>query len=404
MAEGDAQTSASRGGEDSLLVPSLHAGFFEELDQSSVPWCGLGTFRLQANERGVISDRVFSIEEMEAIEAAAREIPQEIRLDGRPTRFWSYDGTWYATRKDLRPNDVAAWVEERYREQLIDWGVPVTPGSPPLESPRDERETYLSVCAIFFNEAPYLAEWIEFHVLAGVERFFLYDHESTDSGKEVLAPYVEEGTVELLDWPVYPGQVEAFEHCAEHHRFDSRWIAFIDLDEYLFSPTGRTLPEVLRSFERWPAITVNRPVYGSSGHESPPAGLTIENYLLRSNFTRRNIVSKMVARPEFLDRCAGVHYWTYTAGHAVDETKRPAPLGRGLSGAFSTLRINHYMTRSRQECERKLATPVAVPDTLREWTFGGMDARLNDITDAAAATYAPAIKDALRSRGLSTIT
>lgn len=31
---------------------------------------------------------------------------------------------------------------------------------------------YLAVCAIFRDEAPYLAEWIEFHRLVGVEHFY----------------------------------------------------------------------------------------------------------------------------------------------------------------------------------------------------------------------------------------
>ena len=35
--------------------------------------------------------------------------------------------------------------------------------------------TYLSICAIYRDEAPYLVEWIEFHRLVGVEHFYLYD-------------------------------------------------------------------------------------------------------------------------------------------------------------------------------------------------------------------------------------
>ena len=41
---------------------------------------------------------------------------------------------------------------------------------------------------MFHDEASYLREWIEFHRLVGVERFFLYDHESVDDSREVLAP------------------------------------------------------------------------------------------------------------------------------------------------------------------------------------------------------------------------
>lgn len=32
---------------------------------------------------------------------------------------------------------------------------------------------YLSVCAIFKNEGPILKEWIEYHLLVGVDHFFL---------------------------------------------------------------------------------------------------------------------------------------------------------------------------------------------------------------------------------------
>jgi hypothetical protein len=396
--ETDPRAGTGPDGKDSLLLPSLHSGFFEELDKSSVPWRGRGIFRFQADGRSVISDRVFSREEMESIVAEAYETPQEIRLDGRGLRWWAYDGSWYTTRRELGPDDVAAWVAELYRRRLIEWDAPPIDSPPPLEPPEDDRETYLSVCSIFFNEAPYLAEWIEFHRLAGVERFFLYDHESTDSSRDVLAPYLADGTVVVYDWPVYPGQQEAFEDCAERHRFDSRWIAFIDLDEFLYSPADRTLPEVLRDFEQWPGVLVNRPTYGTSGHETRPPGLAIENYLLRSGMGRRSVVSKTVARPEYLDRCPEIHVWSYTEGHAVDELKRPAPIEYALSSSFSLLRLNHYMTRSREECERKLVTPTAGQVTFRTWTFEARDAALNDITDATAAAYAPAVKDALRRR------
>ena len=60
---------------------------------------------------------------------------------------------------------------------------------------------YLSICAIYRNEGEYLREWIEFHRLVGVERCYLYDNLSTDSHREVLAPYVEQGIVAASGWP-----------------------------------------------------------------------------------------------------------------------------------------------------------------------------------------------------------
>ena len=63
---------------------------------------------------------------------------------------------------------------------------------------------YLSMCAVFRDEGPYLREWVEFHRLMGVERFFLYDHYSADAHRDALAPYIEEGVVVLHDWPDDP--------------------------------------------------------------------------------------------------------------------------------------------------------------------------------------------------------
>ena len=88
------------------------------------------------------------------------------------------------------------------------------PGRRCAESARDRRRDgsdspYLSICAIYRNEAPYLREWVEFHRLAGVERFFLYDNRSTDEHREVLAPRIEDGTVVVREWPDPRGQIPA---------------------------------------------------------------------------------------------------------------------------------------------------------------------------------------------------
>ena len=93
----------------------------------------------------------------------------------------------------------------------------------------------------------------------GVERFFLYDNGSTDDHRDVLAPYLDEGIVIVHDWPMpfigrrgRAGALQrAFDHCLGAHREDSRWIAFLDLDEFLFSPTGASLSELLPEYEEY---------------------------------------------------------------------------------------------------------------------------------------------------------
>ena len=130
---------------------------------------------------------------------------------------------------------------------------------------------YLAICAIYRDEAPYLREWIEFHRLVGVERFFLYNNLSTDDHREVLAPYIEEGIVVLHDWPRRPGPDPGLRRLPRGPSRRARWIAFIDLDEFLFSPTGSRSPSCSRDYERWPGVVVNWAVFGTSGpsHDAP---------------------------------------------------------------------------------------------------------------------------------------
>ena len=49
-----------------------------------------------------------------------------------------------------------------------------------------KKTHYLSVVAIMKNEKPYLKEWLEYHLMQGVEHFYLCDNDSTDGSKEYL--------------------------------------------------------------------------------------------------------------------------------------------------------------------------------------------------------------------------
>ncbi len=57
------------------------------------------------------------------------------------------------------------------------------------ETKENKYSYYLSIGAIFNDEADYLKEWIEYHRLAGpVEHFYLYNNNSQDHYLDVLQP------------------------------------------------------------------------------------------------------------------------------------------------------------------------------------------------------------------------
>jgi Glycosyltransferase family 92 len=267
---------------------------------------------------------------------------------------------------------------------------------------------YLSVCSIYRDHAAYLREWIEFHRLVGVDRFFLYDNESTDEQKEVLSPYIELGIVEVHEWPSPPsarqkrhwGLRGAFDDCLARHRDDSRWIAFLDVDEFMFSPTGCTLPEVLQGFEQFSGVEVSRLDFGPSGHHTKPSGLVIESYLRRRPYVspEQDLEQvKSVVDPTRAERTLNAHGFYYKDGYAVHEDGQRAHGDVPGSRTFpqtSLLRINHYITKSVEEYMAKRVQWAAAGLARRPPT-GPFVELLSAEQDEAITVYVPALREAL---------
>jgi hypothetical protein len=259
---------------------------------------------------------------------------------------------------------------------------------------------YLSACAIYRDEGPYLREWVEFHRIVGVERFFLYNNDSTDGHREALAPYLKDGTVVLHEWPVSPGQIHAYRHCLASHNEDSHWIAFLDLDEFIFSPTSKKLPELLPQFEQWPGVTIHRASFGSSGHKTKPPGLVLESYVRRTNDPLRNSTFKSIVNPREAIDLRNPESFIYRSGFAVDENRERAPddptPGRS---SWELFRMNHYVTKSEGEWRQKIAKPTADtndPRLQRLRHLPKLEELLNQEPDHVIQAYLPDLREALK--------
>lgn len=256
----------------------------------------------------------------------------------------------------------------------------------------------LAVCAIFRNESPYLAEWVTFHRLQGVERFYLYNNLSSDSWAAALEPEITSGLVTVTDWPKVPGQGAAYDDCLRLHRADTRWIAFLDIDEFLFSPSGRSLPSVLEEFDNFPGVVVNWRVYGANGWEHPPPGLVIDNYQLR---VRDDHPSNTLVKSIVFPRAAvGVgenpaHYFRLR-GLPVDEYKRPALHHTRIPPTTDLLRINHYYVRSAEQFRHKSARPRADFGTVTAMLTIPPDDQM--VSDSAITQFAAGLRYAMNSR------
>jgi Glycosyltransferase family 92 len=263
----------------------------------------------------------------------------------------------------------------------------------PIEEDWDSGRPYLSICATYRDEAPYLREWIEFHRLVGVERFFLYNKLSADEHQAVLAPYVDSGVVVPYDWPTDGGQLDAYSHCVENRRRDSRWIAFIDVDEFLFPPRSGSLRDVLADYEAFPAVGVSLVMFGPSGHETKPPGLVTESYVQRM---LEQTTIKSIVNPRHVTECSSVHHFRYDVSSTVDENKYPIHGTRTRTPSCERLRINHYFTKSVEEYRRRTELPSAVGGKKQfiPW-MADLDTVPAGETDDAILRFVPALREAL---------
>lgn len=129
-----------------------------------------------------------------------------------------------------------------------------------------EKKYNVSVCAIFKNEAPYLKEWIEFNKLVGIEHFYMYNNNSEDNFREVLQPYINKGLVTLVEWPYNQMQMEAYKDGISKFASETKWMGFIDIDEFIIPKSTDNIYEFLKPFEKnRGAVNIYWKLYGTSG-------------------------------------------------------------------------------------------------------------------------------------------
>jgi hypothetical protein len=269
----------------------------------------------------------------------------------------------------------------------------------------------------------------------GVGHFWLYDNFSRDEPERVLAAEIAEGVVEIVPWRVPfvdGGQRLACQHCLESRRAETRWLAFVDVDEFLFSPTGAPLPQVLERFAPHPGVAVNWLCFGSSGREEREGLLAIEAFTRRAPTDWvRNRRTKCVIDPARTLLVESVHACEYQGGalavNGRGEPVRPVRahgwrrrwrrrlsewFPRGPFDPFAVseveprgvhpelLVIHHYATRSRGEYQAKRRRnepplPGLAPErrVVDAHYFRFHDR--NDVEDLTLARLGPALRERL---------
>lgn len=217
----------------------------------------------------------------------------------------------------------------------------------------------LSICTIFQNDDRFLKEWIEYHRSVGVEHFWLYNNNSTDNFKKVLNPYIKKGIVELMDWPsvqeendfihfCYVVQPSAFNDALNRARGITKWIAFIDSDEFIVPISSKSIVKVLEKyFSNFAGVCINWQCYGTSHVKK----ITKDEFMIEKlvyklpTHHEKNLIYKSIVQPNYVINFDNPHFANFTPNYYQVNTNGELIKCPNNGVYIDKLRINHYWAR-----------------------------------------------------------
>lgn len=208
------------------------------------------------------------------------------------------------------------------------------------------------------DEARYIPEYVEFHLLQGFDHFIFYDNNSKDNLLEVISPYIENGLVEIREYPNYVNNRHNFwlmDFCNNEQKGKTKWLHYHALDERLFCPDGRKVSDLLTEYEDYGGLAVAWIYLNSSGHEKRPEGLIIDNFVTALEDHEYHI--KTIVNTEHVTHDIGCpHNFRYKNGKFTVDEKYNVVVDafNPTFYSYEKIKLHHYVTMSKEEFEIKM--------------------------------------------------
>ncbi|CAN6192420.1 unnamed protein product [Urochloa humidicola] len=242
--------------------------------------------------------------------------------------------------------------------------IPPTP--PLLQQPKD-KSVKICACTMVRDVGKFLREWVVYHAAVGVDRFFLYDNGSQDDLEPQVRRLNSEGFhVSTHIWPWPKTQEAGFSYAAAAHRDSCDWMAFVDVDEFIFSPAwaqlptntnkpppkSTMLPELVAAVEPDVGqVTLGCRDFGPSGHAKHPEEGVTQGYTCRRRAEERH---KSLVRLDAVDASLvnSIHHFELQPGLRWERSKHA--------------KVNHYKYQAWDEFKLKFRRRVST--YVADWT------------------------------------
>lgn len=238
----------------------------------------------------------------------------------------------------------------------------------PEPVPYNPSRSGIAIVAIVKDEERYIGEWLDFHMLIGVTAVFIYDNGSSDRTVDILRQSRWADRITVVPWRNFDRAIRiqnaAYNHALANFGERYRWMAFIDVDEFIVPKRADDLNAALSAFEDVPALSLPWHMFGPSGHQTRPRGLIIENYVQRAEFPPQPDVISLLNYKTIVDptrvRLVKTHHVEVLGEGAFmwNDRKEKFSYHDRFDPQHATadaLQLNHYFTRSHEEMIAKIA-------------------------------------------------
>jgi hypothetical protein len=221
----------------------------------------------------------------------------------------------------------------------------------------NNKKYNISLCCIIKDER-YLEEFIIYYSIIGVEHFYIYDNESNIPIKDRLSNDYFKNICTIIDFPGKVQQLNAYNNCLEKYGNETKWLIFVDGDEYILPKKHDNLKNFLNDYDDAYAIGINWIMFGSSFHEKKQDGFLIDKYRMCNKSQNPHI--KTIVKPEYTIKMTDPH-----TAELTDNTKYMDSKKNIIHGPFNQnetvdiIQINHYHGKSYEEQleKKKRGTP-----------------------------------------------
>lgn len=206
---------------------------------------------------------------------------------------------------------------------------------------------YLSLTICVKDEGDYILEWLEYYLLQGVEHFYIYNNNGTDNTKDIIKSYIDKGIVTWIEYPGLKMQAPIYNDAVNKYKNQTRWMGFIDADEFIVPLKHKTLAEAFKDYEDYSQVLMHWVCYGNSGHKYKTEGLVIERFTKHEAGISRS--TKAIVNPRAV-LWVDVHAHE-VLGDTVNEYKQK--LYKKSEPTADIFQINHYVVKSDEEFLKK---------------------------------------------------